>query len=235
MNQLNMFKQILIRYASSKVENRDFHFFKDERWGSRNSRKVKLLGYWAKVKLVCQWLRYAANMASVTPPTTNGKASTQAFQPVSSSASRSLRRRTASSNACTQSWRWRTPPSRMFYPESSDADSQACGNWVAGDIPPALARQSLQDRGFLAVGVVQTPNGLGCQGCASDRRFEWNHCQTIKMGLLEMLHTHAQGWQNLEPQKSAQGVLRHETQPSAAHQKAPHHTREATSWHGHRG
>lgn len=50
--------------------------------------ETKLLGYWAKASRDCRWLRYAANIASATPRTTNGKASIRAHQ-------------RANSNACT--------------------------------------------------------------------------------------------------------------------------------------
>jgi len=56
----------------------------------------------------------------------------------------------------------------MFYRESCSAGSKESGGHGDGSGPSNLQGQSLQDRGFLAVGVLQIHSGLGGQGRASD-------------------------------------------------------------------
>jgi hypothetical protein len=56
----------------------------------------------------------------------------------------------------------------MFYRESCSAGSKESGGHGDGSGPSNLQGQSLQDRGFLAVGVLQINSGLGGQGRASD-------------------------------------------------------------------
>ncbi len=81
---------------------------------------------------------------------------------------RTLRPRTASSSACMLSLLCRIRRSRMFYRESCSEGSKESGGHGDGSRPSNLQGQSLQDRGFLAVGVLQIHSGLGGQGRASD-------------------------------------------------------------------
>jgi hypothetical protein len=93
-------------------------------------------------------------------PITSGRASTRESLPMSSNGLRILRPRTASSSTCMPSLLWRIRRSRMFYRESCSAGSkESCGHGD-GPRPSNLQGQSLQDRGFLAVGVLQIHSGL---------------------------------------------------------------------------
>jgi len=104
----------------------------------------------------------------ISNATYSGRASTRASLPMSSSGLRILRPRTASSSACMPSLLWRILRSRMFYRESCSAGSKESGGLDDGSGPSNLQGQSLQDRGFLAIGVLQIHSGLGGQGRASD-------------------------------------------------------------------
>jgi hypothetical protein len=99
---------------------------------------------------------------------TSGRVSTRGSLPMSSNGSRILRPRTASSSACMPSLLWRIRRSGMFYRESCSAGSKESGGHGDGSRPSNLQVQSLQDRGFFAVGVLQIHSGLGGQGRASD-------------------------------------------------------------------
>jgi len=48
------------------------------------------------------------------------------------------------------------------------------------------SQQNLQISGFIAVGVLQTQDGLGSQRCASCRRIECDSCRSCGLGFLEM-------------------------------------------------
>jgi putative transposase len=72
-----------------------------------------------------------------------------------------LEPRTASSSACMPSLLWRIRRSGMFYRESCSAGSKESGGHGDGSGPSNLQGQSLQDRGLLAVGVLQIHSGLG--------------------------------------------------------------------------
>ena len=107
------------------------------------------------------WGMCAANTASATQPITSGRASTRGSQPISSNGLRILMPRTASSSAFITSLLWRIRLLRMFYPESCSAGSKESGGHGDGSGPSNLQGQSLQNRGFLAVGVLQIHSGLG--------------------------------------------------------------------------
>jgi hypothetical protein len=63
---------------------------------------------------------------------------------------------------------WRIRRSGIIYRESCSAGSKESGGHGDGLRPSNLQGQSLQDRGFLAVGVLQIHSGLGGQGRTSD-------------------------------------------------------------------
>ena len=123
---------------------------------------------WLRESLDWLWGKFAVNTASATQPITSGRASTRGSQPMSSNGLRILRPRMSSSSACMPSLLWRIRRSRMFYRESCSAGSKESGGHGDGSGPSNLQGQSLQDRGFLAVGVLQIHSGLGGQGRASD-------------------------------------------------------------------
>lgn len=116
------------------------------------------------------WGMFVANTASAMQPITSGRASTRGSLPMSSNGLMILRPRTTSSSACMPSLLWRIRRSGMFYRESCSAGSKESGSHGDGSAPSNLQGQSLQDRGFLAVGVLQIHSGLGGQGRASDWR-----------------------------------------------------------------
>ncbi len=110
----------------------------------------------------------SANTASATQPINSGRASTPEFLQMSSSGLKILKPRRESSSACMLSLLWRIRRSRMFYRESCSAGSKESGGHGDGSRPSNLQGQSLQDRGFIAVAVLQIHSGLGGQGRASD-------------------------------------------------------------------
>jgi hypothetical protein len=122
---------------------------------SKFAESQRLLQSWLKESLDCLWGIFAANTASATQPITSGRASRRGSLPISSNGTKNLRPTTASSSACMLSLLWRIRRSGMFYRESCRAGSKESRGHGDGPRPSYLQGQSLQDRGFLAVGVLQ--------------------------------------------------------------------------------
>src|SRR6516162_1180005 len=74
---------------------------------------------------------------------------------------RELEVRTRSSSGCTRTWRWRTPQSRTFSAENSDAVGQARGDPDHDCGARSADRPSLPGSPAVAGGVLQAGAGLG--------------------------------------------------------------------------
>ena len=117
-------------------------------------------------------------------------------------------------------WRSRTPRSRTFSAENSDAVSQARGDPDHDRRTRFADRPRLPGSPAVAGGVLQAGNGLGGAGRGGHRGVAGDRGRGAALGLLEVSRPAAGAGLWLEPQANLAGVLPAAPEPAAPDQAA---------------